>query len=374
MKIGYRPYTNTAIVAMGALSLLCSIIVLTLFIIFISLSKPSFHDLNKFDLATLGLDFFLSLLYGVLTFIKDIEISKYGTKTWLTALILFTIVITHNVVALYKHHTRVLLTIALSIPIGTSAIIILVTSHFYFNEAVVPDVLEDYMNPTNIEDFSDFEEGEVKGLIKKVVSAPSRSIVNDHVTMNERIGWKKTHFIVAIENDLTIKKRWKQIVGGIKYWLNTLSSCEDVLISSFSFDILAHNPKLYKTPAEMLEEIEGMIPIENLSFSLNTAIINYEEVIKNKEGKNLKTDEWLHYGILIAAGESSYKEGELEEFMRFKKKNEVNFFFTAITQTSNMRDINKLTIALEGVHYTINRLANFGKAFTEAMQKHPLEN
>lgn len=207
MDVSYRPYTNTAIVAMGALSLLCSVVVVTLFFTFTALSKPSFKDLNKFDFATLALDFFLSLLYGVLTFVKDPKISKYGTKTWVLSLILFTIVVTHNVVALYMHHSYVLPTIALAVPLAVALTILLVNSHFYFNEAVQPNWLDDYATSSQIEELSDFEECDFQGFVKREVKAPSDSLVKDHVSVNSdgSLNWKKTHFILAIENDFTVK-------------------------------------------------------------------------------------------------------------------------------------------------------------------------
>jgi len=374
MKANFKQYTNTAVVAMGALSLLCCFTILILFIAFISLSRPSFRDLNKFDFAVLALNFFLTLIYGILTFIKDTEITKYGTKTWLSALILFTIVVTHNVVALYKHYNRILPAIAFSIPIAVSAIILLVNSHFYFNEVVAPDILDTHMTCTYIEEFIDCEEGGAKDLIKKIVNPAFNPILNDHVSMDGKLNWRRTHFILAIENDLTIKMRWKQIMGGIKSWLHSLSSFEDVRVSAFSFDTLGHNPKLYKTPSDMLGEIDGVMPKDNSSSSLGAAINNYEEVIKNKEGKKLKADKWLHHGILIATGESSYKETSLEEFLKFKKQNKIKFFFTAVTQVDNKANINRLTTRLGGIHYAINTHTNFVKAFTEAMQKHPLKD
>lgn len=161
------------------------------------------------------------------------------------------------------------------------------------------------------------------------------------------------------------------MADGIKYWLDSLPS-KDILVSIFSFDVIGHNVLLYRTPSEILESLEMISISTSAATLLDAAINNYEEVLKHREGKGLKADEWPHHGVLIVAGEAAHKGKALKTFTEFRRKSGVKFFLTAITQTRAVKSANELATELGGNHYTIRNRANFGKAFVEAMQKYPL--
>jgi len=371
-----RPYSNAVLAIMGALAFLGAVAILTLFIVFICISKPSFRNLSKFDFVVLCIDFVLLIVYGLMTFMKDPYIETYGVKTWLTAVLLFATVVVLNVLALYRHHTRVLPVISLSIPLGVALIVLLVNSQFYFCEAAVPDLYSVYGKAPDQEEYSDFEEsGSQEGFITTEVKAPSSSPVKGHMSIdsNGNVNWTKTHFMIAIEDGVTMKRRWRQIMGGIKSWLRSLSSSRDVVVSMFTFDIIGQNGRLYRPPYELVSAIEDMKPTGATRISLEGPLNTFTEIMNDNLGKSIKAPEWIHYGILITAeGSEAPKEG-LSAIQKFKGRHTVKFFLNAISQTEMTGEVDKLVKELEGVHHVINPKANFGNAFIEAMRKDPIE-
>lgn len=129
-----RTYSNAKIVAMSMLAFLCAITILVLFIIFISISRPSFKDFSKYAFVTLCISFGLFLIYGICGLLKDNSIHTYGLKTWAVAIILAATVITLNIIALIKAHDRVLPVITFSIAIGVAFLILLVNTEFCLND------------------------------------------------------------------------------------------------------------------------------------------------------------------------------------------------------------------------------------------------
>jgi hypothetical protein len=371
-----RPYSNAVLAIMGALAFLGAVAILTLFIVFISISKPSFGDLSKFDFVVLCIDFVLLIVYGLMAFMKDPYIEAYGTKTWLAAVLLFGTVTVLNVLALYQRHSRVLPTISLSIPLGVALIVLIVNSQFYFCEAAVPDLYSVYGRAPQYEECSDFEDnGPQEGFITTEMNAPSSSPVRTHMSTdsNGNVKWTKTHFMIAVEDGVTLKRRWRQTMGGIKSWLKSLSSSRDVLVSIFTFDIIGQNGRLFRPPSELVSGVESMKPSGAQRISLEGPIHTFLEIMNDNLGKSMRVPEWLHYGILITAeGSEAPKEG-LNAMQKFKRRYGVNFFLNAISQTEMTGEVDKLVKELEGVHYIINPKANFGNAFTEAMRKNPLE-
>lgn len=374
-ELRYRPYSNAVVTIMGVLSLLGAVAILTLFIVFICVKKPSFGDLSKFDFVVLCIDFALMIVYGLMAFMKDPLIVDYGKKTWLCAVLLFGTVLALNTLALYEHHSRVLPIISLSIPLGVALIVLIVNSQFYFCEAAVPDLYAMYGRPVKEEEYSDFEDSAQEGFIKTEVKAPGDSPVRTHmqVDSNGNVKWTKTHFIIAVEDGITMKRRWRQTIGGIKAWLKTLSSSRDALISIFTFDIIGQNGMLYRRPNELVSAIESIVPSGATKISLEGGVGTFVEVINDDAGKSTKVPEWLHYGILITAEGSEAPREAINTVKKFKQRDDVKFFLNAISQTEMTGEINKLVKELEGVHYVINPGSNFGNAFNEAMKKNPIE-
>eukprot|EP00826_Nyctotherus_ovalis_P011682 TRINITY_DN13040_c0_g1_i1.p1 TRINITY_DN13040_c0_g1~~TRINITY_DN13040_c0_g1_i1.p1 ORF type:complete len:390 (-),score=50.95 TRINITY_DN13040_c0_g1_i1:92-1261(-) len=375
MKEKYRPYSNATLIIMGILGLGGAATILTLFIIFVSISKPSFHDLSKLDFAVLCVDFALLVVYGVVTFMTDPKISDYGVKTWLSAVLLFATVAVLNTTALYRHHDRVLPVISLCIPLAAATIIILVNSQFYFCEAVIRNPRRSFRRQPTQEEYSDFEDDSVStGSIAVEIPAPYNSPIKEHFALDSsgNAWWRKTHFMVAIEDGARMKRRWRQIVGGVKAWLKGLAKSKDVVVSVFTFDVTGQNGKFYRKPSELVKTIEEMVPSGAARISLEGPVSSFVEVMNDDCGKSMRGAEWLHYGVLITAEGSGTPKEALSAVQKFKRRYKLNFFLNTISQTEMVGEINKLVKELEGVHYIINKGANFGKAFVEAMNKNPI--
>eukprot|EP00826_Nyctotherus_ovalis_P026511 TRINITY_DN206_c0_g1_i3.p1 TRINITY_DN206_c0_g1~~TRINITY_DN206_c0_g1_i3.p1 ORF type:complete len:354 (+),score=95.32 TRINITY_DN206_c0_g1_i3:224-1285(+) len=329
----YRSYSNTILTIMGGLALLGAVAILTLFIVFVCISKPSFRDLSKFDFVVLCIDFGLLIVYGLVTFMKDPRIVDYGMKTWVCAVLLFGTVAVLNTMALYKHHSRVLPVVALSVPLGVAVIVLLVNSQFYFCEAVVPDLYSYYGRPPTLEEYSDFEDsGMMQGSIATEVKAPSDSPVKDHMKMdsNGNVRWDKTHFMIAIEDGITMKRRWRQTIGGIKSWLMSLSSSRDVFVSVFTFDTIGQNGRLYRPPLELVSAVENMAPSGASKISLEGPVNTYVEIMNDNLGKSMRGADWLHYGVLVTAEGSEAPKEALKAVDKFKRRTGVNFFLNGI--------------------------------------------
>lgn len=374
-EVRYRPYSNAIVTIMGVLSLLGAVAILTIFIVFICTKKPSFGDLSKFDFVVLCIDFVLMIVYGLMAFMKDLSIVDYGKKTWLCAVLLFGTVLALNTLAIYEHHSRVLPVICLSIPLGVALIVLIVTSQFYFCEAAVPDLYAMYARPVKEEEYSDFEDSAQEGFIKTEMKAPANSPVRTHMQAdsNGNVRWTKTHFMIALEDGITMKRRWRQTIGGIKAWLKTLSSSKDTLVSIFTFDVIGQNGRLYRRPNELVSAIESMVPSGASRISLEGPVNTFVEIMNDNAGKSMRVPEWLHYGILITAEGSEAPREAVNAVQKFKRRHGVNFFLNAISQTEMAGEIDKLVKELEGVHYIINPGSNFGNAFNEAMKKNPIE-
>lgn len=367
-------YNNVIVMAAGALSLLCAVTILVLFIVFVSIKKPSYRDLSKYVFVTLCIDFVLTAVHGVSTFMKDPKIGDYGMKTWAISVVCFATVAILNVFAIYKHHDRVLPTISLCIPLGVATLAMLMNTVFFFFDAAVP-ILDYAYEP--FEEFSDFEDNEnLDGFTSKEQSAPSNIPGKTHLTVNTdgSLKWNKTHFIIAIENSITMKKRLKQVKGGLRCWLKSLDSSRNVNVSMITFSSIPHNGRCCRTPSELIHSLNDESTIQltgNTDLSLSAALDGIKEMMNDKASTDKMGKDWLHYGIVIASDGSNCSKEALDDFKKFQTTLNYKFFINAITQSEMTTEVNKLVEELGGVHYKINSGANYGNAIVASLKKDP---
>lgn len=168
-----------------------------------------------------------------------------------------------------------------------------------------------------------------------------------------------------------MKQRWGQVINGIVSWLAKMKD-KEVLVSIFTYDTSVHMGPLYKTPSELTEILnKGIEASGNENVSLGAAIEALGKVINAEEGISKGALNWLHYAILVTGEDSNYPDKQLGEFLEFKKKNGINFFFNAVSQIERTFEMTKLATTLEGVHYSVRRGSDFGKAISEALERDP---
>jgi len=207
--------------------------------------------------------------------------------------------------------------------------------------------------------------------LRKELNPPINSASKSYRRVDDsgKTHWDKTHFILAIESGSSMKRKWGQIISGIQNWLRSISS-DNVLVSLFTYDSTAKIQALYKKPRDLNSIIDKGIEADGGSkVDLSVALKTYPEVISAEEGHSAIG--WLHYGFLFACQDSPYPHEALEQFIEVKGANSINFFLNALTQIERTFEITKIVSALEGVHYSVRKGADYGKSLMEALTRDP---
>lgn len=399
-----QTWSNIKVVLASCIALLGAVALLTIFIVFLSLKKPSYGDLNKFIFATLIVNFALFAIYGIVGFMRDDSPLAYGIKTWGCCMVVCTTVVILTMISLNKSTERRLPTACLWISIGVVAAIFLLNTLFCVTDMleVVHIVNQDptYMSVGSKDERIEHEKTEVDkasrsdsrredskiepkkvesiapgGSLRKEINAPRTSIVKDYKkeAPNHRATWERTHFILGIEAGANMKKRWGSIIAGLQEWVKKLQDGK-ILISLFTFDSTFHLGPICKTPSEFADLLAKGIEIRGANeISLSAALDTFADIIKSPEVAKKGALNYLHYCAMLIGENTKYPEASLTKFLEFKKRQGVNFFFDIVSQVGNGSDLNKMASILEGVHYSIRKEGDMGLAFVETLERDPLK-
>jgi multisubunit Na+/H+ antiporter MnhB subunit len=405
-----QSWSNGKVLIAAGVSLLGAIALLVIFIIFLSLKKPSYSDLNKFIFATLIVNFALFVIYGVVAFMKDDSPIDYGIKTWGCCMVVCTAVVILTMISLNKSTERRLPTACLWTSIGVAAVIFLLNTLF-----CITDMLHKYdivnQEPTYMMTASRDEKAEIERTepdkvlvdkghhedsklsdskieprkieplapersLRKEIAPPRNSIAKEFKTdaAGGKATWQRTHFILGIEGGANMKRRWGSVIAGLQAWTKKLKD-GDILISLFTFDSTFHIGPVCKSPSEFAELLAKGIEIRGATeVSLSAAIDTFADVIKNPEVAKNNALNYLQYGAILVGENTKYPDASLGKFLEFKKKEGVNFFFNITSHLDSAYEFTRLATALEGIHYSIRKGADLGLAFAEALERDPLKS
>lgn len=210
--------------------------------------------------------------------------------------------------------------------------------------------------------------------LRKELNPPRNSVLKSYKQTDDsgKTTWDKTHFILGIESGFSMKRKWGQVITGIQNWLRSISS-DNVLVSLFTYDSTAKIQALYRKPRDLNSMIDKGIEVNGGSeVDLAIALKTYPDIINADEGQSAVG--WLHYGFLFAYQDSPYPHEALDQFVKVKEANSINFFFNALTQIERTFGMTKIVNALEGVHYSVRKGADYGKSFTEALTRDPTKS
>eukprot|EP00826_Nyctotherus_ovalis_P030022 TRINITY_DN2382_c0_g3_i1.p1 TRINITY_DN2382_c0_g3~~TRINITY_DN2382_c0_g3_i1.p1 ORF type:complete len:426 (+),score=145.50 TRINITY_DN2382_c0_g3_i1:159-1436(+) len=418
-----QTWSNLKVLIAGCISLLGALTLLVLFIVFLSLSKPSYSDLNKFIFATLIVNFVLFAVYGVVCFMKDDSAVDYGIKTWTCCTVVCTTVATLTMISLHKSTERRLPTACLWTSVGVAGAIFLLNTLFCITDMKeeVPMTGHDpaYMMTSKDErmeldktesdrimrDKGAHEDSKMDSMVeprkeptvaakkdakvepkveapppekslRKEINPPRTSIIREYKKNAEgiKVTWERTHFILGIEAGKNMKKRWGLVISGLKSWVKNLHN-GNVLISLFTFDSTFHLGPVCKSPSEFAEILSKGIEIRGGSeVSLSPAIETFADIIKSPDVTKNNALNFLHYGAILIGEEPKYPDSAVSKFLEFKKREGINFFFDVVSQVEVGHDLTKLATALEGVHYSVRKGGDLGLAFAEALERDPLKS
>lgn len=170
-----------------------------------------------------------------------------------------------------------------------------------------------------------------------------------------------------------MKRKWGQVISGVQSWLSTLNGPE-VLVSFFMYDSQPRNVIVYKTPEEMGSLLsQGLEVPGSVYVSLPVVFKAITDIIERRDAPGYVDAEWLHYAIVMTVTDFDYPGEAVSSFAAFRKLKELNLFFNAITQLGRNAEMTKVATALDGVHYSIRKGANFTTAFIEAMERDPFK-
>lgn len=209
--------------------------------------------------------------------------------------------------------------------------------------------------------------------LRKEVNPPKSSAFAEHKRVDEagKVKWDRTHFILGIESGYSMKRRWGQVVAGIQNWLRSISS-DNVLVSLFTYDSVAHVEALYKHPRDLNSLVDKGIEAKGGAVNLSAALSTFPTVIAADEGRD-KSD-WLHYGFIFACEDSPYSQDAVNELVQFKETKVDKFFFNVLSQVERTFEMTRVATALDGVHYSVRKGADFGKSLAEALTRDPAKS
>ena len=205
------------------------------------------------------------------------------------------------------------------------------------------------------------------------INPPKKDIINQHKqpTSPGKVTWTKTHFIIAIDSGAEMKRKWGQVTVGIKNWLQTLSD-KNAFVTIFTYDTNLHMGSICKTPSESISIIEKEIEVNGEEkVLLETAIKGFETILESPEAENVIGNDWLNYGVILTCEDSPYPQDAVSLFVEYKNSRLINFFFNGMSQIARTFEMTRLATALEGVHYSIKKTADLGRAITEGLERDP---
>eukprot|EP00826_Nyctotherus_ovalis_P048205 TRINITY_DN564_c0_g1_i3.p1 TRINITY_DN564_c0_g1~~TRINITY_DN564_c0_g1_i3.p1 ORF type:complete len:111 (+),score=52.04 TRINITY_DN564_c0_g1_i3:25-333(+) len=77
--------------------------------------------------------------------------------------------------------------------------------------------------------------------------------------------------------------------------------------------------------------------------------------------------------VLMTVTDFEYPGETVSNFVAFRKLKDLSFFFNAVTQLGRNAEMTKVATALDGVHYSVRKGANFTTAFIEALERDPFK-
>jgi len=401
-----QSWSNDKVVIAGVVSLLGAVALLVIFIVFLSLKRPSYSELNKFIFATLIVNFALFAIYGVIAFMKDDSPIDYGIKTWGFCMVVCVTVAILTMFSLEKSTERRLPTACLWTSVGVAGAIFLLNTLFCITDMLhkygATNQEPIYMMAGSKDDKADFERTEPdKGRpedskvfdskvepkeveaplapeesLRKEVGPLRSAIAKDFKKdgVGRKATWERTHFILGIEGGLSMKRRWGSVIAGLQSWTNRLKD-GNILISLFTFDSTSHIGHICKSPSEFAGLLAKGIEIRGASeVFLSTAIDTFADIINNSEVAKNSTLNYLHYGAILIGEKTKYPDDSVSKFLEFKKREAINFFFNISSQVEGSHELSRLATALEGIHYSIRKGADLGLAFAEALERDPFKN
>lgn len=208
--------------------------------------------------------------------------------------------------------------------------------------------------------------------LRRELNAPVSAPLDSHKRFLDagKVKWSKTHFIVGIESGSSMKRKWGQTLSGIQNWLRSISS-DNVLVSLFTYDTSARVAAVYRKPTDMNSIIDkGVEANGGNTVDLAVALSTFPEIVNAEEGRDKISPDWLHYCVIFACQDSPYPQNAVDELVKFKETNG-NLFFSALTQVDRTFEMTKIATALEGVHHSIRKNADYGKSFVEALTRDP---
>lgn len=170
-----------------------------------------------------------------------------------------------------------------------------------------------------------------------------------------------------------MQKRWIEVKTGVIQWLSTLD--EETLVSLFTFDSEVSNLIMYKTPKELIEEINKELEATgNQDVTWALALQATEETLKPKNKPSAVDSNWLHYGLILTLEKASYQNEAIRNFITFKARNKIKYFLNSVTIRKNVGEMTKVASSLNGVSYMIKEGADFSSVIVQALEINPFRN
>jgi len=115
-----------------------------------------------------------------------------------------------------------------------------------------------------------------------------------------------------------MKKRWREVKYGLKQWLSTLN--KEILVSLFTFDSELDNIIVYKTPNQLIDEIDKELEANGNSDVSWPLVFKATKEILKKSNKPSNVDlEWVNYGMVFMIENVEYLTDVMTDFIGFKE-------------------------------------------------------
>ena len=170
-----------------------------------------------------------------------------------------------------------------------------------------------------------------------------------------------------------MKKRWREVKCGLKQWLSTLN--KEILVSLFTFDSEIDNLLAYKTPKDLIKEIDKELEANGNSDVSWPLIFKATKEILRKSHKPANVDsKWLNYGMAFIGENVEYLNDVMTDFIMFKEDHKFKYFFNALTTKENSNEMVKIASVLNGICYYTKPDVDYSNAFIQALELNPFKD
>jgi len=170
-----------------------------------------------------------------------------------------------------------------------------------------------------------------------------------------------------------MKKRWREVKYGLKQWLSTLN--KEILVSLFTFNSELDNIIVYKTPNQLIAEIDKELePNGNSDVSWPLIFKATKDILVKPEKPSNVDLKWVNYGMVFMIENVEYLTDVMTDFIGFKEDHGFKYFFNALTTKENSNEVVKIASVLNGACYYTKPETDYSKAFMQALEFNPFKN